>query len=78
MSKVLELKWIIEKNLNEQLDIIQKILSLSEEESSEFIDWYNSNQTRKAIEDICGAVESRTMGHTKAKKSGIVFLGRTE
>jgi glutamyl-tRNA reductase len=78
MSKVLELKWIIEKNLNEQLDIIQKILSLSEEESSEFIDWYNSNQTRKAIEDIYGAVESRTMGHTKTKKSGIVFLGRTE
>jgi glutamyl-tRNA reductase len=52
MSEVLKLKWIIEKNLNEQLDIIQKILSLSEEESSEFIDWYNSNQTRKPIEDI--------------------------
>ena len=28
MSKVLELKWIIEKNLNEQLDIIRKILVL--------------------------------------------------
>ena len=30
ISKLLVLKWAVEKNLNEHLDIIQKILSLNE------------------------------------------------
>ena len=75
ISKLLVLKWAVEKNLNEHLDIIQKILSLNEEEASEFSDWYNNNRARKAIEDIYGAVESRAIRHTKTEKLSTLFMG---
>ena len=78
ISKLLVLKWAVEKNLNEHLDIIQRILSLNEEEASEFSDWYNNNRTRKAIEDIYGAVESRAIRHTKTEKLGTLFMGRSD
>jgi glutamyl-tRNA reductase len=78
ISKLLVLKWAVEKNLNEHLDIIQKILSLNEEEASEFTDWYNNNRTRKAIEDIYGAVESRAIRHTKTEKLSTLFMGHPD
>jgi len=78
ISKLLALKWAVEKNLNEHLDIIQRILSLSEEEASEFSDWYNNHRTRKEIEDIYGAVESRAIRHTKTEKLGTLFMGYSD
>ena len=40
---------------------------LSEEESSRFIDWYNSNQAPRAIEDIYGAWSPEQSGIQKLK-----------
>jgi hypothetical protein len=71
----LKLKWQVDKNLDEQLQIMQKILTLNEEDTIEFIDWYNNNRTRKGIEDIYGILEPGRNRHTKTQEPSSVFLG---
>jgi hypothetical protein len=75
LSELLKLKWQVDKNLNEHLEIMEKILILNEKDAIEFIGWYNNNRTRKGIEEIYGILESGRNGHTKTQESSTVFLG---
>lgn len=71
-------EWQVERNLDEQLDIIQKLVSLQEQDAAEFIDWYNNNKIRKVIEEIYGRMEVRRVGHSEAEELSNVFLGSAD
>jgi hypothetical protein len=78
LSELLKLKWQIDKNLDEQLEIIQKILTLNEKDAIEFIHWYNNNKTRKGIEEIYGVLESRANRHRETQEPSAIFMEQRE
>ena len=50
------LKKIVSKHLERELDILEKVLNLSEDDAKKFYRWYMKHPSRKGIEEVVTVV----------------------
>jgi hypothetical protein len=69
-----EVEDLMEKHLQQEIDVMNKWLELNENDNKTFVDWYINHPLRKSLKRYYGNVDGRRLGHSAAQNDGTEHL----